>query len=153
MKVKLKLSEGAKVPTYGTPGAACFDIYATSVKRVWDNVYEYSTGLFFEIPEGYALMIYSRSGQGFKYQTRLSNAVGVLDSDYRGELKIQLFEDTVVCTENEFPERFPALDFTKAIAQGMIIPVDKVQFDIVDKLSETVRADGGFGSTDMKGNT
>lgn len=150
MKVKLKLSEGAKVPTYGTPGAACFDIYATSVKLVWDNVYEYSTGLFFEIPEGHALMIYSRSGQGFKYQTRLSNAVGVLDSDYRGELKIQLFEDWVENFDEDIAG-FEYDDLSKAIAQGMIIPVDKVQFDIVDKLSETVRADGGFGSTDMKG--
>lgn len=142
MKVNLKLGEGARVPTYGTKGAACFDIYATSVKLKDEKVFEYSTGLYFEIPEGYVLMIYSRSGHGFKHQTRLSNCVGVIDSDYRGELKIQLYEDGSFYDWD---------DLSKAIAQGMIIPVEQSEFNTTNSLSETERGSGGFGSTD-KGN-
>ena len=138
MKVKLKLGEGAKIPTYGTKGSACFDIYATDVNVKADNLYEYSTGLYFEIPDGYVLMVYSRSGHGFKHQTRLSNCVGVIDSDYRGELKVQLVEDG---------RNFDWGDLSKAIAQGMVIPIDQVEFDITDSLSETERGSGGFGST------
>lgn len=139
MKVKIKLDEGARVPTYGSKGAACFDIYATEVTRKGAGVWLYSTGLYFEIPEGYALMVYSRSGQGFKNQTRLSNCVGVIDSDYRGELKIQLIEDGA---------NFEWSDLSKAIAQGMIIPVEQSEFDETDSLSETERGSDGFGSTD-----
>lgn len=139
MQVNLKLRNGAKVPTYATDGSGCFDIYATSVKRVSDDVFEYSTGLFFEIPKGQTLFIFSRSGQGFNYRTRLSNCVGVIDSDYRGELKVQLIQDQV--------KGFPWDDLTKAIAQGMIIDTPQVKFNPVDELSETERGSGGFGST------
>lgn len=144
--IKVKLADGAKVPAYATPGSACFDIYATDVKLLYDNVFEYSTSLFFEIPEGHALMIYSRSSAGFKHQTRLSNCVGVIDSDYRGELKVQLFEDVVLYDGEAIS--FPHADLSKAVAQGMIIPVNQVQFEVVDTLSETQRNTGGFGSTD-----
>lgn len=145
MKVNLKLDKGAKVPTYGTKGAACFDIYATEVVMKADNVYEYSTGLYFEIPEGHVLMVYSRSGQGFKYQTRLSNCVGVIDSDYRGELKVQTISDILYGEDDG--SRYDPFDLSKAIAQGMVIPVEQVQFELTNSLSETERGSGGFGST------
>lgn len=140
MQVNLKLGDGARVPTYATDGSGCFDIYATSVKRINDNVFEYSTGLFFEIPKGQTLFIFSRSGQGFNYRTRLSNCVGAIDSDYRGELKVQLIQDQIF--------GFPWDDLTKAIAQGAIIDTPQVQFVISEELSQTERGSGGFGSTD-----
>ena len=146
MKVKLKLGKGAKVPSYGTPGSACFDIYAIDVRQVAENVFEYSTGLYFEIPDGYVLMVYSRSSQGFKYQTRLSNCVGVIDSDYRGELKVQTVSDVLYGEDTGV--RFDPFDLSKAIAQGMVIPVEQVTLTLVDELSETKRGTGGFGSTD-----
>ena len=145
MKVKLKLGAGAKIPTYGTYGSACFDIYAKDVKRVHENVYEYSTGLYFEIPDGYVMLVYSRSSQGFKYQTRLSNCVGVIDSDYRGELKVQTVSDVLYGEDTGI--RFDPFDLSKAIAQGMVIPVEQVQFELTNSLSETERGSGGFGST------
>ena len=147
MKVKLKLGEGARVPTYGTPGSACFDIYAVEVKEVFSNVHEYNTGLYFEIPEDFALLVYSRSGQGFKYQTRLSNCVGIIDSDYRGELKVQLLSDVLLLDREEDYARFDPNDLTKAIAQGMIVPVEKISFELEEDLSETTRGSAGFGST------
>lgn len=147
MKAKLKLGEGAKVPTYATKGSACFDIYAVSYKRIADNVFEYSTGLFFEVPEGYVMNIYSRSGQGFKYQTRLSNCVGKIDSDYRGELKVQLISDIILLGEAEECLKFDPLDLNNAIAQGEIVLAPQVEWEVVDALSETDRDTGGFGST------
>lgn len=147
MQVNLKLGDGARVPTYATDGSGCFDIYATSVKEVHDNVFEYSTGLFFEIPKDKTLLIFSRSGQGFKYQTRLSNCVGVIDSDYRGELKVQLISDVIWVEECERVNKFDPGDLTKAIVQGMVIDTPKVQFVISEELSQTERGTGGFGST------
>lgn len=145
--VKRKNSE-TKLPTYATDGSACFDIYPDMKEGdyLWlteeGDTATLTTGLFFEIPEGKALMIYSRSGQGFNHNTRLSNSVGVLDSDYRGELKVKLRMD-----RNDRALRISA---DTAIAQGMIIDVPKVEFITVKELSETERGTGGFGSTDKK---
>ena len=146
MEVKIKRKHpGVKIPTYGTEGAACFDIYADlggsyyTLGAYWEDL-EIPTGLFFEIPEGKALLIYSRSGHGFKNDIRLSNSVGVIDSDYRGELKVKLRADS----KNNPLE----IDSTTKIAQGMIIDVPKVSFSVVEELSETQRGTGGFGSTD-----
>lgn len=145
--VKRKNSE-TKLPTYATDGSACFDIYPDMKEGeyLWlteeGDTATLTTGLFFEIPEGKALMIYSRSGQGFNHNTRLSNSVGVLDSDYRGELKVKLRMD-----RNDRALRISA---DTAIAQGMIIDVPKVDFITVQELSETERGTGGFGSTDKE---
>lgn len=147
MDLKIKMSEGAKMPSYATPGSACFDIFAINAKRIADNVVEYGTGLFFEIPEGYVMKVYSRSGHGFRYQTRLTNCVGIIDSDYRGELKVQLIADLVFLDENEERETLKFDDFSKAIAQAEIVPVEQVTFKQVDSLSETQRGSNGFGST------
>lgn len=85
------------------------------------------------------MMIYSRSGHGFKYGARLANCVGVIDSDYRGEVKVKLHVD--------FPCGFPLLGIGARIAQAMIIPVPSVEFEAVDDLSDTERGTDGFGST------
>jgi dUTP pyrophosphatase len=138
IKIKL-LNENAKVPTYATVGAACFDIYAASSCTI--NALDrrdISTGLSFEIPEGKALMIYSRSGHGFKNGVRLVNSVGVIDSDYRGEVKVALRNDSCKAFSVQIGDR---------IAQGMIIDVERNEFEVVEELSETDRGAGGFGST------
>lgn len=138
IKIKL-LNENAKVPTYATTGAACFDIYAAeSTDIIGGEQAAISTGLAFDLPEGKALMVYSRSGHGFKHGVRLGNVVGVIDSDYRGELKI--------CLRNDGGSIF-SVRAGDRIAQGMIIDVERYEFEAVDELSETARGDGGFGST------
>ena len=134
-----KLHPDAQVPVYATPGSACFDIF--SVERKWircgfAEIFE--TGLALEIPENRVLMVFSRSGHGFKNDIRLSNCVGILDHDYRGELKVKLRSDG---DEDMF------VNSGDRIAQGIVIPYPHVEFEEVDELSETDRGTGGFGST------
>lgn len=141
MKVKVKrLYEAAKLPKYATDGSGCFDIY-TMLNGDTDHnePHTYSTGLAFEIPEDHVMLIFSRSGHGFKNDVRLSNCVGVIDSDYRGELKVKLS-----CDKIGWGLEVNAGD---RIAQGLVIPYNKVQFEEVKELSETVRGADGFGST------
>ena len=90
----------------------------------------------FEIPLQHVLLVYSRSGHGFKNNIRLSNSVGVLDSDYRGELKVKLAAD------NEPYYVAPG----ERIAQIMLMPIPVINFELVNELSNTERK-GGFGST------
>src|SRR5690606_29317518 len=99
------------------------------------------TGLSFEIPEGHVMLIFSRSGHGFKNNIRLANCVGVIDADYRGEVMVKLTHD----------RRFGDFDFPvepgDRIAQVMVIPFPRVTFEEVEELSSTERGEGGFGST------
>lgn len=145
MKVKIKLKHpNVKIPTYATDGSGCFDIFPDfqpdQVSSLGSNkTITLGTGLFFEIPRGKALLIYSRSGQGFDHNVRLANCVGVIDSDYRGELKVKLTMDT---------EGYLFMRPDKAIAQGMIVDAEQVQFEVVEELSDTTRGTNGFGSTD-----
>lgn len=145
MKLNVKRnSPHAIMPVYKTEGAACFDIYAIAAKADEHNNAVYlETGLIFEIPEGYALMIYSRSGQGFNKDTRLSNCVGIIDSDYTGEVAIKL-----VCDRPT--GEYPAIDLTQAQAQAMLVPVPRVVLTEVDTVKKTKRGANGFGSTDNK---
>lgn len=139
MKVKIKkLTDNAITPTYGTSGAACFDIYNADLFAcdIWSDVFR--TGLSFEVPDKHVMLVFSRSGHGFKSDVRLANCVGVIDSDYRGELMVKLSNDS-----DESFTVFP----NDRIAQAMIIPFEQVQFEVVDELSETDRGTGGFGST------
>lgn len=141
MKVNVKrLYDSAILPTYATDGSGCFDIYTMlNGDTDYNEPHTYSTGLAFEIPEDHVMLVFSRSGHGFKNDVRLSNCVGVIDSDYRGELKVKLTCDKIGWgLEVNAGER---------IAQGMIIPVQKVYFEEVSELSETERGEGGFGSS------
>jgi len=140
MELKIKLlNEQAQVPAYQSKGAACFDICTTSNGFVLPKLSAvFNTGLAFEIPEGYALMVYSRSGHGFKNDIRLANSTGVIDSDYRGELKIKLANDGAHPFEVNAGDR---------IAQAMLIKAEQVNIMVVTELSETERGDCGFGST------
>jgi len=135
MQVKVeKLYASAQLPVYGSAGAACFDLYAHNDRG--DGVF--GTGLAFEVPEGHVMLIYSRSGHGFKHGIRLANCVGVIDSDYRGEVVVKLHHDR---------GGFLPLLCGERIAQAMIVPVDRVTFVESDELSGTERGAGGFGST------
>lgn len=138
VKVKL-LTDAAQMPTYGTEGAACFDIYATDTVAIASGrAATISTGIAMEVPAGHAMMLYSRSGHGYKNGVRLANCVGVIDSDYRGEVCVRLQndgKDTYIVQQGE------------RIAQAMIVPVPRFELVKADALSETDRGEGGFGST------
>lgn len=136
VKVK-KVWHDARLPMYASKGAACFDLFAHVFN---EKLNAWGTGLSFEIPEGHVMLIYSRSGHGYKYGVRLANCVGVIDSDYRGEVSVKLVADSQEAMNLN-------LQPGDRIAQGMIVPVDHVVFDVVAELSETDRGEGGFGST------
>lgn len=138
LKIK-KLDPKAITPTYGTEGAACFDISSIdSGVMTPHSALNFKTGLSFEVPEGHVMLVFSRSGTGFKHNTRLANCVGVIDSDYRGELMVKLTGDANANLHVAAGDR---------IAQAMVIPVKQVTFLEVDELSSTERGTGGLGST------
>ena len=143
MKIKVKkLDPAAVLPTYATAGAACFDIRTIEAGKVpARGVCRFRTGLAFELPAGHVLNVYSRSGHGFNHGLRLSNVVGIIDSDYRGELIVSITNDSATAFEFDAGDR---------IAQGMIILAPQVELVEADSLSETVRGDDGFGSTGVK---
>lgn len=148
-----RLNKHAIAPEYKSAGAACFDIHALVLNTsgvpdtetvLWvhhDAPHIIGTGLRIEIPDGHVLLILSRSGHGFKNNVRLSNCVGVIDSDYTGELKVKLACDTM---SDEL-----LVKHGMAIAQGMIVPCPQYKFNEITEWSkQTARGDGGFGSTD-----
>lgn len=154
MNLKIcKLHPDAIVPKYQTDGAACFDLHAatvdgfeTSSETIQGFTMVIGTGLAFEVPEGWALMIYSRSGHGFKNYTRLVNCVGVIDSDYRGEVFVKLATDDLDDKCGDILTVSPG----DRIAQACLVPVPRVTFEVVEQLSLTERGTGGFGSTDKE---
>lgn len=142
MRVKIhRLAVEAKTPIYATDGAACFDLHAVTdilLTVPAGGSCDIATGLAFEIPPGYCMRIYSRSGHGFRHGVRLANCVGIIDSDYRGEVRVKLANDST-----RSMHIFPG----DRVAQAEIAPVLRVAFDEVETLSETTRGDAGFGST------
>lgn len=155
MKVKVKkLHKNAKLPTYATPGSACFDLYALAARTAPlfpGEKLTFRTGLAFEIPSDHVMLVFSRSGHGFKNDIRLANCVGVIDSDYRGEVAVKLVSDDQSLNGSFFgkveDKTFLQFGPGDRIAQAMIIPVQQVSFCEADELSETERGTGGFGST------
>ena len=148
IKVK-KTHVDAVIPTYGTDGAGAFDIYSIGQGRIQPGeTYTVRTGLSFEIPHGFALMVYSRSGHGFKCNVKLVNGTGIIDSDYRGELLIKL-ERFKHNDDDKMYMHTETFEIKKGdrIAQGIILPVPRVSFIETEELSETARGTGGFGST------
>lgn len=139
MQVKIKkLHPEAVMPTYGSDGAACFDLYSVDAGYVI-NENTFRTGLAFEIPDGHVMLVFSRSGHGFKHDTRLANCVGVIDNDYRGEVLVKMRRDSAIGSM--------FVKYGERIAQAMIIPYPKVVFEWAEALTETERGEGGFGST------
>lgn len=136
-----KLTETAKLPERGSEYAAGYDLFADVQDYDWikpEQTRMIGTGIAMEIPEGYFGGIFARSGLSTKEGLRPANCVGVVDSDYRGEIKVALHNDSTV-------ER--AIIPGQKIAQLVIIPYLTVEFEEVDELSDTVRGVGGFGST------
>ncbi len=134
-----KLHEGAREPVYSSDDAACFDFFVPADTTVmYGDTALVKLGLAVEVPRGYALLIFPRSSIGLKTPLRMANSVGIIDSDYRGEIS--------AIYENQ-----SASDYTlrkgERVAQGMIIPVPRARFCEVDELTETKRGSGGFGST------
>ena len=139
-----KLNENAILPKYGTPYSAGADLSllpGESVTIVPHTTVLCHTGLAMEIPEGYMGLIFARSGLATKKGLAPANKVGVIDSDYRGEVMVALF--------NHSREDF-TLERGERIAQLVITPYLTAQFEETDALSDTQRGEGGFGSTGNK---
>ncbi len=143
LKVKKLLPE-AKLPAYGSEFAAGADLYALSENPIRIAPQETAivhTGLAVEIPEGYVGLVFARSGLATKKGLAPANKVGVIDSDYRGELRVALYNHTKYVQTVEPFER---------VAQFVIMPYVAAQFEETEELSDTVRGEGGFGSTGTK---
>ena len=142
MELKFKkLDPAAVTPSYGTTGAACFDLTAldNGTPHPGDSqALIYRTGLSFQIPAGWAMEIHSRSGHGFKNALRLSNCCGVIDADYRGEVMVAIRGDGQQAVTFKAGDR---------IAQAKLVEAPQVQFSEVAELDSTARGAGGFGST------
>ncbi len=145
MNVRIKkLDERATIPTYGTQFSAGADLYAVTDNDVIIAPHEtvlIHTGLSIEVPEGYAGLIYARSGLASKKGLAPANKVGVVDSDYRGEVMVAL---------HNHGEKEQTVSNGERIAQFVIAPFLKAEFTVCDELTETVRGEGGFGSTGTK---
>ncbi len=140
IKVK-KLNEKAILPTYGSEYAAGADLYACLDEPITIKPHEtvmIKTGLAMELPEGFAGLIYPRSGMASKRGLAPANKVGVVDPDYRGEFMVALHNHSEAEATVEPEER---------IAQLVITPFITAAFEEADELSDTVRGAGGFGST------
>lgn len=143
MNIK-KLNEKATVPTYGSAFAAGADLYACEENAVTVAPGEtrlIHTGIAMAIPEGYVGLVYARSGLASKRGLAPANKVGVIDSDYRGEVMVALHNHGSVPQTVESGERIAQIVFTPYVA---------AEFNVTDELDDTVRGAGGFGSTGTK---
>ena len=136
-----RLCSWVDLPQRQTEGSAGYDLQACIPEPVTLSPGEsavFPTGLAAEIPGGFAGMIFTRSGLGVKHGVAVSNGVGVIDSDYRGELHVGL--------RNHSREAY-AIQPGERVAQLVILPVCLPELAEVEELSETARGQGGFGST------
>ena len=167
MKIKLKakrLSDTAKLPTYGSERACCMDLYAdlndhcitlnpdVEVRNISGNengpiqrvgiaphsTVKIPTGWAFQPPEGYAGFIYARSGISTKNGLRPANCVPVIDEDYRGEYIVPIHNDT---------DEYQFIHAGDRIAQLEFRPYEQAEFELVDELDKTERGLAGFGCT------
>jgi len=143
MKLKVKkLHPDAVIPKYATEGAACFDLHAVEPALVLQEQFiVLDTGLAFEVPQGYALRIASRSGLAFN--SGIVAFPGVVDADYRGQVKVLLFRHASSLDHRVGVEIKPG----SRIAQAYLEKIEQVEFEEVSELSETERGEGGFGHT------
>lgn len=142
-----KLNSKAVTPTKGTEYSAGLDLTAIDKKKVYNTQHgyleyiEYSTGLAFEIPEGYVGLIFPRSSIS-KYNLSLSNAVGVIDSDYRGEVTFR-FKGLGSASTGEYI-------VGDRIGQLVLMEIPRVDLIESEELSDTVRGEGSYGSTNIQ---
>ncbi len=140
LKIK-KLDKNATIPTYGTVDSAGADLYALLDEEINIKPNEtivIPTGIAMAIPKNYVGLIYARSSLGTKKGLAPANKVGVIDSDYRGEIKVVLFNQS---------NKVQTISPNERIAQIVITPFIQVNFIETDELNETQRGEGGFGST------
>ena len=139
-----KTNENAKIPTYGSEFAAGADLYAVihneenKVEILPGETAFIDTGIVMEIPNGYVGLVYARSGLSCKQGLAPANKVGVIDSDYRGNIIVALYNQS-----NEIR----TVSEGDRIAQIIIQPVEQFEFKVKGKLSDTTRGNGGFGSS------
>jgi dUTP pyrophosphatase len=147
MKTKIeikKLDSRATIPTYGTDFSAGADIYALLDEPVTINPGETKmihTGIALAIPEGLVGLTFARSGMAVKRGLAPANKVGVIDSDYRGEVMVALHNHS---------DKPQVVEHGERVAQMVFVPYYTAEFELKDELSETVRGEGGFGSTGTK---
>lgn len=140
VKVK-KLHPNAKLPTYGSLEAAGADLYACLEEAVTiepGEIFWVPTGIALEVPKGCAGLVYARSSMGAKRGLAPANKVGVVDSDYRGEIRVVLLNHS---------KRPQILEPGERVAQFVITPVLQPQYVEAEELTDTNRGTGGFGST------
>ena len=139
----MKVDPKAIMPTKGTDGSACYDLYTIEdytlrTLNAEPEALKVRTGLAVRIPEGYHMKIFLRSSTGLKTKLRLANGTGIIDSDYRGEVMLLI----------ENVSRFPmTINAGTRIAQCLIEKNVTADFEVVESLEETKRGKGGFGST------
>ncbi|MGE5583272.1 MAG: dUTP diphosphatase [Bacillota bacterium] len=145
IKVKIVsplLKKNIPLPTYATPGSAAMDLHACCEEPLIIPARgrgKIPTGIAIEIPDPEMVaLVFPRSGLASKYGISLSNAVGVIDSDYRGE---------IICLIQNNQDRDFVVNPGDRIAQLGFFPIYKVSWEEVQELNETGRGDGGFGST------
>lgn len=138
----MKLRENAVIPRRATPGSAGMDLHACIGEPVTihpQKLVMIPTGLSMSLPHsGYGAFLFARSGLGVKHGICLSNGVGVVDSDYRGEICVGL------CNVSDAPY---TIEPGERVAQLVVLPVAMLACEQVDSLDETQRGAGGFGST------
>ena len=144
LKIK-KVKDNAKIPKIATSGAAGMDLYACIADKITlepQQIAVVPTGIAIELPDSsVAAFIYARSGLGIKHGICLANGVGVIDSDYRGEICVGVI--------NQISEAYEIQPFER-VAQMIIKPVELPELTEVSDLDETSRGAGGFGSTGTK---
>ena len=140
MKMKyMKLDERAVTPTYGSSEAAGADLYALDDTIIYSGGTKLiHTGIAVEIPQGYVGLVYARSGLASKRGIAPANKVGVIDSDYRGEIMVSLYNQS---------ENTQNINKGERVAQLVIAPYIQVEYELSDTLTSTERDTGGFGST------
>lgn len=141
MKVKVKkLREDAILPTHGSADAAGWDLYSLEGRDINAGTTALvGTGLAVAIPRGYVGLVFARSGLATKNGLAPANKVGVIDSDYRGELKVAL--------HNHFQRTTQSISKGDRVAQLLVVPCINCEWEEVEELDETERGVAGFGST------
>ena len=145
MKINIKrLSETAKLPERGSAYAAGYDLFADLQEAIEikpHETYMINTGVAMEIPEGYWGGVFARSGLATKRSLAPANKVGVIDSDYRGEIMVALHN------HSDLPQ---TIDAGERIAQLVLVPYVAAAFEEVSELEDTARGAGGFGHSGVK---
>jgi dUTP pyrophosphatase len=145
IKIKLKNISGTDqitIPKYETPGSAGIDLRANLEREIVvppGNTVKVPTGWAMQLPDPKVVaLLFARSGLAAKHGVALTNGVGVIDSDYRGEIQVLI--------SNNGQEPF-TIRHGDRIAQMLFLPVMTAEFEVVEKIDETLRGEGGFGST------